>query len=58
MARACPNLQPASELVFCLLLALIVFAAVEIEKMLARRGLIYSEQRARPGLDTGSISAR
>jgi Ca2+-transporting ATPase len=48
----------AGELVFCLLLALIVFAAVEIEKLLVRRRLIYSEPRARPGPDTGSISAR
>lgn len=51
------NTEPLTvqEMAFCLLLAVTVFAVVEIEKLLVRRGLLYSTSmtRRRPG----SISA-
>jgi Ca2+-transporting ATPase len=54
------NTQPLTvqELAFCLLLAVMVFAVVEIEKLLVRRGRLYSESTARSRIDSGSISAR
>ncbi|MET0857539.1 MAG: cation-translocating P-type ATPase [Telluria sp.] len=54
------NTQPltALELLFCLLLSFIVFVVVEIEKLLVRRGHLYSAQAARSGPATDSISGR
>jgi magnesium-transporting ATPase (P-type) len=48
----------ARELVFCLALALMVFIVVEIEKLLVRRGCLYSAPPAHTGPNTDSISAR
>ena len=42
----------AAELALCVALASVVFAAVEVEKFLVRRGWLYVESSAQPGLQS------
>ena len=42
----------AAELALCFALASVVFAAVEVEKFLVRRGWLYMESSAQPGLQS------
>ena len=42
----------AAELALCFALASVVFAAVEVEKFLVRRGWLYVESSAQPGLQS------
>jgi Ca2+-transporting ATPase len=53
------NTEPltAQELAICLLLALVVFAVVELEKLLVRRGWLYSRSTAKTEYGSGSASA-
>jgi Ca2+-transporting ATPase len=53
------NTEPltAQELAICLLLALVVFAVVELEKFLVRRGWLYPQSTAPTGYGSGSASA-
>ena len=47
----------AGELAFCVLLPSLVFVAIEIEKWLARRGVIYRNRPGRPATAAAGLSS-